>query len=57
MISLYSGLAALAFLNARHLFEFKVKLLNLPAQGTRLLRTLRAILGKIVRNDPIRGVG
>ena len=57
MISLYSGLAALAFLNARHLLEFTVKLLNLPAQGTRLLRTLHAILGKIIRNDPIRAVG
>lgn len=37
MISLYSGFAALAFLHARDLLEFAVKLLDLPAQGTRFL--------------------
>ena len=48
MISLASGLSALAFFNTRQLLEFSVKLLDLPANATRLLRG--------VRHDPVRAV-
>ena len=41
MISLASGLSALAFLNARQLFEFSVKLLDLPTDAAHILRSIR----------------
>lgn len=57
MISLYSGLVTLALLHVRDLLEFAVKLLDLPAKGTRLLRSLHGILSKIVCDDLIRAAG
>jgi len=34
-----------------------MKLLDLPAQGTRLLCTSRGILSQVVRHDRVRAVG
>jgi hypothetical protein len=41
MISLGSGLAALALLRARQLFDFAVELLDLPAHVVRFLSDLQ----------------
>ena len=49
--------SALASLDSRELLGLSMKLLNFPAQGTRLLRTLRQILRKVVRDDQVRAVG
>ena len=57
VIALDPCLTALAALDSGELFDFPVKLLNLPAQGTRLLRAPRQILRKVVRHDRVRAVG
>jgi len=57
MVSLNTSKAALAAFNAGDLFGFTVKLLNLPAQGTHVLSTLRGILSEIVGRNEVRAPG
>jgi len=54
VVSLNSGLSALALFNARKLLDLAVKLLNLPAQGARVLHVPRGLLDHVVhrRQDP-----
>ena len=56
VIALHACFAALAGLDPRQLLELAVILLNLPAQRTRLLCTLRRVLSQIVSDDPVRAV-
>ena len=57
MISLNSRAPALALFNAGQLLDLSVKLLNLPAQGTRVLCGLRRILAQVVCGEKIRADG
>jgi len=56
VIALDSRLATLAPLQTRDLFDFPVQLLNLPADGTHLLRVSRRMLSHIVGHDVVRAV-
>lgn len=56
MVSLSSLRAALAFFNSGQLLEFAVKLLNLPASGTRILCGIQGILSQVICNNPVRAV-
>ena len=56
MVSLDARLAALAFLKARQLLDFAVKLLDLPAQAARNFSSLRGVLSQVVGHDPVRAV-
>src|ERR1043165_2117865 len=57
VVALDTGFATLAILKPRQLLGFSVKLLNLPAQRTRFLSTLRRILRQVISHDPFRAVG
>ena len=50
-------LAALVFLDAGGLFEFAMKLLDLPAHAAHLSHGMVHILNQVVGDDPIRAVG
>jgi len=56
MVSLDARLAALATLKARELLDLAVKLLDLPAQATRILCRRRRVLSELVGHDPVRAV-
>ncbi len=56
VIALDSRAATLATLQAGHLFDFAVQLLNLPPNGTHLLGVSRRSLSHIVCHDIIRAV-
>ena len=57
VIALDSGLSTLTALDSGELFRLSMKLLHLPAQGTRLLCTPRDILSQVVRHDRVRAMG
>ena len=56
MVSLNARLAALAALKPRELLELTVKLLDLPAQATRIVCRQRRVLSEVVGHDPVRAV-
>src|SRR5512143_2658014 len=56
MIADGAGFAALATLQAGELLGFAMKLLNFPAQATRLLCGLRVILSQVVGDDVVRAL-
>lgn len=57
VIALDAGFAALAFFEAGELFGFAVKLLDLPAPATHLVRAQCGILRQVVGDNKIRAVG
>lgn len=57
VIALNPRLSALAALDPGELLSLSMKLLNLPAQGTRLLRAPRDVLSQVVRHDRVRAMG
>jgi hypothetical protein len=57
MIFLGARQSRLAFLEAKHLLDFSVVLLNFPPHGTHLMRIVRRILSEIIGHDPVRAVG
>ncbi len=56
VIALDASHATLATLQTRHLFDFSMQLLNLPPDGTHLLRVSRRMLSHIVGHDVVRAV-
>lgn len=54
MVLLRAGQAALAWLDAEGLLGFAVILLNLPADGTHILRIEEGVLRKVFGHDPFR---
>jgi len=57
MVALNPGFLAWAAFQSGQLLGFAVKLLDLSAHATRLLRGRRGILRKVVGDDPVRAVG
>jgi len=57
MIPLHTGFATLTTFDPRDLLAFAMKLLDLPAEATHLLRRCRVVLRHVVSGDIVRALG